>query len=275
MHASGHWNWDDEATAFDRRAERHDRTHRRARERARRRARLWDELVRYLIVASLLLWIVRPIGILVAVCWGLSLWGRYSRLELASRMRERWTDRELERDRGRGRRGHRRRGRREASPDRPRNPAAEARELLERVGDDPDSRHNIELARRALADAEHVSRTAGPRLPEVYVADVLEETLESFRERMQDAGIGLSVELDSGGRIHADVQKLRAAFSKLLEAAIDGLAATRTHDPRVEVAMGENLARTQVWVRIRHNGTAPGSRVSEEIFFAKNGEEVA
>ncbi|MEE9282106.1 MAG: hypothetical protein V3V67_18220 [Myxococcota bacterium] len=273
-------HWDDEVDAtFEHRTARHDRAYRRARVHAARRAAFWDEVVRYCVITCLLLWIIRPIGIIVAICWGFKLWSRYSRLELGPRLRERWTERELERDEELAPRRRQRHGRRRYAPRAPRDPRSEARTLLVRMGDDPNSSANLELAKSALADAEGVG-TSGPEdVPaadadeDVYMADVLEQTLANFRERMQDAGVSLSVELDSAGRIRADVNELQEAFTGLLKSALDALADAEPAEPRVEVAMGENLARTQVWVRIRHNGTPLGSRESEEIIFSKNGEE--
>ena len=275
MHASRHW---DEGTdgGFEGRVARHRRVYRRARARAARRNAFWDEFIRYCAITLLLIWIVRPIGILVAICWGLRLWRRYARLEVAPTLREHWTERELDRtpQRPRRRRAY-------ATPDVP----SEARELLERVGDDPDSSANLQLARAALADAGRATDTeatdtedeAAVQAPrdEVNVADVLEQTLADLRERMERAGVGLSVEFDSAGRIRADAAQLRAAFADLLSSALASLETSTTRQPRLEVEMGENLARTQVWVRIRHNGRGPGSRESNEIILSKDGEERA
>lgn len=272
MHASRHWDEETDGE-FEGRVARHRQVYRRARARATRRNAFWDEFIRYCAITLLLLWIVRPIGILVAICWGLRLWGRYARLEVAPAFREHWTERELDRTRQRPRRRH-------AHATMASDARSEARELLERVGDDPDSSANLRLARAALADAERVTDSeseAAAQAPrdEVNVADVLEQTLADLRERMERAGVGLSVEFDSAGRIRADAAQLRAAFADLLGSALASLETSTTRQPRLEVEMGENLARTQVWVRIRHNGRGPGSRESKEIILSKDGEERA
>ena len=271
MNTSSHWD-DEVERGFEGRAERHDRAHKRAQAYAARRSAFWEEFVRYLGVTLLLLWIVRPLGVVVAICWGLKLWTRYSRLHVAPRLREHWTERELERQ---ARRAPRRRARHRGASE-----PSEARDLLERVGDDPDSSVNLQLARDALADAERFSASESSTSEAssahgiaFNVADVLEQTLASQRERLERGGIGLSVEFDSVGRIRADASQLATAFCEVLESAIDSLEASQTAEPRIEVEMGENLARTQVWVRIRHNGPGPGSRDDEEIILSKNGEE--
>ncbi len=275
MNASRHWDDRIDAT-FERRASRHHRAYRRAQIRAARRATFWEELARYCAITLLLLWIVRPIGIVVGICWGLLLWRRYSNLELLPRLRERWTERELERD------GPRARARRRGAPTRAGDPRSDARDLLVHVGDDPESSENLELARDALAATERIDDTTPMRTgsgeathAEVNVADVLEETLSKLGKRMRRAGVRLSVEFDSAGRIRADVGQLRTVFHEVLESALDSLEAARKPEPQIEVAMGENLARTQVWVRIRHNGSDLGSRDNKEIILSKNGEERA
>ncbi len=276
MNASRHWD-DEVERGFERRAEHHDQAYRRAQAYAARRTAFWEEFVRYLGITLLLLWIVRPVGAIVAICWGIKLWSRYSRLHVAPRLREHLTERELERQAQRTPRRHARhragRGAIEHS---------EAHELLERVGDDPGSSANLQLAQEALADAERFSGSdsSSAEAPAaagtaINVADVLDQTLEKQRERLERAGIGLSVEFDSVGRIRADARQLATAFREVLESAIDSLEASQTPQPRIEVEMGENLARTQVWVRIRHNGASPGSRDDNEIILSKNGEEQA
>ncbi len=273
MNASRHWD-DEVDRGFERRADRHNRAERRAQAYAARRTAFWEEFVRYLGVTLLLLWIVRPVGAIVAICWGIKLWSRYSRLHVAPRLRERLTERELERQAQRvpARHARHRRGR-------PSSPRSDARDLLERVGDDPDSSANLQLAQAALADAESFSGSdANAEAPVTQdstfnVSDVLEQTIASQRERLESAGIGLSVEFDSVGRIRANADQLGTAFREVLESAIDSLEASESTQPRIEVEMGENLARTQVWVRIRHNGAGPGSRDDNEIILSKNGEE--
>ena len=274
MNASRHWDAEVER-GFERRAERHDRAYRRAQAYAARRTAFWGEFVRYLGITLLLLWIVRPVGVIVAICWGLKLWSRYSRLHVVPRLREHWTERELERQAPRVPRRHARHRRGRGASER-----SEAHDLLERVGDDPASSANLELARAALADTERFSGSdsSSAEAPAAAatafnVADVLDQTLAKQRERLERGGIGLSVEFDSVGRIRSDARQLATAFREVLESAIDALEASQTPQPRIEVEMGENLARTQVWVRIRHNGAGPGSRDDNEIILSKNGEE--
>ena len=273
MNASRHWD-DEVDRGFERRADRHNRAERRAQAYAARRTAFWEEFVRYLGVTLLLLWIVRPVGAIVAICWGIKLWSRYSRLHVTPRLRERLTERELERQAQSVPRRHARHRR-----GRPSSPRSDARDLLERVGDDPDSSANLQFAQAALADAESFSGSdADAEAPATQdstfnVSDVLEQTIASQRERLESAGIGLSVEFDSVGRIRANADQLGTAFREVLESAIDSLEASESTQPRIEVEMGENLARTQVWVRIRHNGAGPGSRDDNEIILSKNGEE--
>ena len=51
-----------------------------------------------------------------------------------------------------------------------------------------------------------------------------------------------------------DPEKLRRALLNLVGNALDALAGSETASPRVQVQTGDNLAGTEVWVRVRDNG---------------------
>ena len=48
--------------------------------------------------------------------------------------------------------------------------------------------------------------------------------------------------------------------------AFDALEAARTPGPRVEVALGENLAGSEVWLRVRDNGPGIDTEARERLF---------
>jgi hypothetical protein len=94
---------DGDTDGFERRrttrdAWRRERRHYRiARARAEQRASLAVDLVKYLVVTLLLLLLIRPIGVIVAIVWGLRLLNRYSRSRLYPDLRRRWVDEEMRR----------------------------------------------------------------------------------------------------------------------------------------------------------------------------------
>jgi len=70
---------------------------RRAHRRAAWRTRLADELLRYLVVTAVLLLLVRPIGVIVALVWGLGIVRRYYRGRIGPRLHRRFVREELRR----------------------------------------------------------------------------------------------------------------------------------------------------------------------------------
>ncbi len=88
----------------------------------------------------------------------------------------------------------------------------------------------------------------------VRMADVLDSALETFRDRASRSGIALNRKFDCEGEIVADAEQLRRVAINLVSNAIDALEATASGDPRIDVEMGENLASTEVWVRVSDNG---------------------
>jgi signal transduction histidine kinase len=65
-------------------------------------------------------------------------------------------------------------------------------------------------------------------------------------------GVEIQPEIDAEGVMIGDPEKLRRALLNLLGNALDALGATAS--PRVQVQTGDNLAGTEVWVRVRDNG---------------------
>jgi len=59
---------------------------------------------------------------------------------------------------------------------------------------------------------------------------------------------------------------LRRVIINLFGNALDALEQAGTPSPRVEIQAGENLAGTEVWVRIRDNGPGMEAEKVEKIF---------
>ena len=78
--------------------------------------------------------------------------------------------------------------------------------------------------------------------------------------------MALERRIDTEGRLRGDPEKLRRIVINLVGNAIDALEEGPTPDPHVEVAMGENLAGTEVWVRVQDNGPGMGAEVRERLF---------
>jgi signal transduction histidine kinase len=73
-------------------------------------------------------------------------------------------------------------------------------------------------------------------------------------------------EIDSQGRMRGDPEKLRRVVINLVSNAFDAVEQAQCADPRVRVSSGENLARTEVWVRVRDNGPGIDAEARGRLF---------
>ncbi len=157
-----------------------------------------------------------------------------------------------------------------------RNPITAAKSLVQQMEEDPSANDNVEYARVALGELERVERSISHLLKyareedvnmqAVRMADVLDSALETFRDRAARAEVAIEREFDRAGAMVGDPEKLRRVFINLVGNAIDALEEARIQGGRVEVALGENLAGTEVWVRIRDNGPGIDRELAQKMF---------
>ena len=157
-----------------------------------------------------------------------------------------------------------------------RNPITAAKSLVQQMGEEPSSTDNVEYANVALSELERVERSVSHLLrfardeelreQEVLMADVLDSALETFRDRSARDGIAIERSFDTDGALRGDPEKLRRIAINLVGNAIDALADSTTEEPQIDVALGENLAGSEVWVRVRDNGPGIAPEVAARIF---------
>ena len=157
-----------------------------------------------------------------------------------------------------------------------RNPITAAKSLVQQMEEQPTSGENVEYARVALSELERVEKSISHllrfareedlRLQQTCMGDVLDSALETFRDRSARSGVEIVRQFDSEGALEGDPEKLRRVFINLVGNAIDALEQARVDKPRIEVAMGENLAGSEIWVRIRDNGPGIDGQTSQKIF---------
>jgi hypothetical protein len=218
---------------------------RRARRRDRRLDRLLEDVVRFALVVGVLLWLVRPIGVIVALVWGLRLLRRYAGLELFPRLHRHWLDQELGCAHRSGTRDHARRGE---------GGRGSEERLLSAVGERRSAR-NVERARGALADAERLARAPSapaPRSEAVHVGELAEAALEALRPAASRRGVELRLRADAVAELRGDPDAVLGVLLAALDWVIDGYAGAAAGGV-VELASGEDLARTRVWLEIRHD----------------------
>jgi signal transduction histidine kinase len=125
-----------------------------------------------------------------------------------------------------------------------------------------------ELARveKSITHLLRFAREEEMRVATVRMTDVLESALETFRDRVARDRIEVVKRFDCEGLIEGDADQLRRVAINLLGNAIDALVDARVEHPRLDVSLGENLAATEVWVRIRDNGEGITDEMQERVF---------
>ena len=72
--------------------------------------------------------------------------------------------------------------------------------------------------------------------------------------------------IEADGTMRGDPEKLRRVIINLISNALDALLESETPRPRIEIQAGENLAGTEVWLRVRDNGPGIAPDRLQEIF---------
>ncbi len=145
-----------------------------------------------------------------------------------------------------------------------RNPITAAKSLLQQMGEDPHSTENVEYAHVALQELERVERSISHLLryardeelrpKEIVFAEIVHSGLETLRERIDRSGVALRVDVDEAGTLVGDPEKLRRVVINLVGNALDAMTNAQVRRPAMEIQAGENLAGTEVWLRVRDNG---------------------
>jgi signal transduction histidine kinase len=98
------------------------------------------------------------------------------------------------------------------------------------------------------------------------MSDVVDGALETFRDRLAATGVKLHREVDAEGEMEGDPEKLRRVVINLVGNAIDALTEAGVAEPELAVGVGENLAGTEVWVRVKDNGPGIDEETQTRIF---------
>ncbi len=223
---------------------------------------------------------------MVAVFWGIGMWSHFFQAIVGPELRKRWIQSEVERDVRRAVTRERRvlsdqktRSLEQLSASiahEIRNPITAAKSLVQQMGEDPGSRENVEYAKVALEELDRVERSISHllryareeevTLKAMTLTDAMDAALETLRDRIQKARVEIKREYDSAGELDGDADKIRRVFINLVANAIDALEEHAVPDPRIEVSVGENLAGSEVWARVRDNGPGMDTETQEKVF---------
>ena len=138
-----------------------------------------------------------------------------------------------------------------------RNPVTAARSLAQQLSRQPVSPHNAEHAGLILTELERVERQVASllrfarredlRFERVDLGELARGTVESFRSRLEAAGIAVACLAPDGITARADREKLRQVLINLIENSIDALADQRgSRELRVVVGQSNGSATMQV-----------------------------
>jgi signal transduction histidine kinase len=261
--------------------------YREAKSRANARIGWTTHLICYGTVLALILVSSRSFRatLIVALSWGIGLACHYFAAIVAPGLRKRWIAEEMEL--------HTTRGANEldkAESDNARsledlsasiaheirNPVTAAKSLVQQMGEDPISGGNIEYARVALQELDRVERSISHllryardedyRFDRLVLPELIDSVVVSMADRIDALGVAVDVETDAACEMSGDAEKLRRILLNLLGNALDALTEARTQKPCVVIMAGENLAGSEVWMRIRDNGPGIDPKLRSHIF---------
>ena len=257
-----------------------------ARKLAERKVQLTGDLVKYGAITVLLLIFVPPLGLALGIYWGWKYFRRTYRTLVEPRMRERFVREEIEKqvhaELARERQdleGEHARSMQELSASiahEIRNPITAAKSLVQQMGEDPAADDNVEYANVALQELERVEKSISHllrfareediELCDVVLVEVIESAIETFRDRLGKSGVAIELESENAGNMRGDPEKLRRVVINLLGNALDAFDEADIAEPRIQIQAGENLAATEVWVRVKDNGPGMDAERLGKIF---------
>ena len=261
--------------------------YRRARRRATAKLSFVTHLVTYGAVVFMLLFVAGPrAAIVTGFSWGIFIVLHYFAAMVAPDLRRRFVDAEVSRtvqqSAGRERKSLESEHARSLEQlsarvaHEIRNPITAAKSLVQQMGEDPASGENVEYASVALEELDRVERSISHllrfardeeiRVEEFSLAEVADSALETFRERIERGGIEVRRDIETGGWMQGDPEKIRRVMINLIGNAIDALTDAAIPNPRIEIASGENLAGTEQWLRVRDNGPGIANAAQREVF---------
>jgi signal transduction histidine kinase len=263
-----------------------DRAYRAAQRLADRKIALSRQVLRAALITVPLLIFIPFVGVLSLICFGVGIGRKAFRLVYEPRLREKFLQEEVSRrvhtHVSRERRhleGEHHRSLEQLSASiahEIRNPITAAKSLVQQMGEDPNGSDQVEYARVAVAELERVEKSIShllrfareeeTQVGTVVMQDVLESALETFRDRAARGGIKIIRNYDADGHLEGDAEQLRRVVINLVGNAIDALEDGGIEEPQVRVSMGENLAGTEVWVRVGDNGLGMAENVRDQIF---------
>ncbi len=269
-------------------AREHARLVARAHRRANQRIAFITHFGSYLATLAIILVATRSLRVvaIVGLGWGIGVFCHYLWAMTAPALRDRWVEQEVGARSARGVKTERRqvetRSRRSLEDlsasiaHEIRNPITAAKSLVQQMGEDPASDENLEYAETALSELDRVERSIShllryardeePHFEVLELRSLAMVAVDGLRDRAIASGIELKIEFDRPGEMRGDAEKLRRVIENLISNAIEAIGAAAPASPRIEVLGGENLAGTEIWLRVIDNGSGIAASDRERIW---------
>ncbi len=261
--------------------------YREARSRVSRRIGWLIHVIAYVSTLTIILVATRSprVVLIVAIAWGMGLAIHYFAALLAPSLRQRWIEEEVGRQ---VTRGASRLDEAETANARSleglsasiaheiRNPITAAKSLVQQMGEDPVSHDNIEFARVALDELDRVERSISHLLKyareegfvfdEVVLPEIIDSSIAAMRDRADSLSVEIKSEYSAPCIMRGDHEKLRRVLLNLLSNALDAIEGGSVSEPRVSISAGQNLAGSEVWMRVQDNGPGLDAQAGDRIF---------
>ena len=157
-----------------------------------------------------------------------------------------------------------------------RTPITAAKSLVQQIAEDPSAPEALEYAAVAVAELDRVERSIAHllrfaraeavELADMRMVDVVQAAVEGLRERAAKLGARLTTSIEDAGPMRGDAEKLRRVIENLLANALDAVEGAKRDAPRIEIASGQNLAGTEIWVSVRDDGPGFDETARERLF---------
>jgi signal transduction histidine kinase len=263
-----------------------ERTYREARRLANEKVELSRKALRAALITVPLLIFVPFLGVIALILFGIDLGRRVFQLFYEPQLRERFLQEEVQR-RVQSRVSRERRqleGEHHRTLEQLsasiaheiRNPITAAKSLVQQMGENPGDPDQAEYARVAASELERVERSIShllrfareeeTQIESITMQEVVESALETFRDRSARSGIRIERRFDVAGDLEGDPEQLRRVVINLVGNAMSAVEEAGVERPEIEVSLGENLARTEVWLRIVDNGFGMDDATRARIF---------
>jgi signal transduction histidine kinase len=157
-----------------------------------------------------------------------------------------------------------------------RNPITAAKSLVQLLAEDPGAPDAREHARVAIDELDRVERSIAHLLRfareepfepvELDVNELIDSAIDLVSDRAAREHVRIERDIERLPSAFADGEQLRKVLSNLIANALDAHAGHAGEDPFVRITAGQNLAGSELWIRVRDNGPGIPRALAGKVF---------